>query len=86
MRNRKKDQVNDISSDSEFKAKVNMKLDQICNTTTDIKADIKYIQQKQNEHSAEIAVMKENIKTAFMRIDELRSSVKGIEFPKGGKQ
>lgn len=75
LRNKKKDEVGDIASDSEFKVKVNMKLDQICNTTTDIKTDIKSIQQKQNEHSEQIAVLKRDLETAFMRIDELRDMI-----------
>ena len=77
LRNKKKDDVGDIEANQEFRVKVNMKLDQICTTTTDIKTDIKSIQQKQSEHSEQIAVLKRDLETAFMRIDELRDSIKG---------
>lgn len=77
LRNKKKDEVGVVEANQEFRVKVNMKLDQICNTTTDIKTDIKSIQQKQSEHSEAIVVLKRDLETAFMRIDELRDSIKG---------
>ena len=78
LRNKRKDAEGDIEANQEFRVKVNMKLDQICNTTTDIKTDIKSIQQKQNEHSEQIAVLKRDLETAFMRIDELRENLRNI--------
>lgn len=62
--------------------KVNMKLDQVCATTTNIQADIKVMQNKQIEHTEQILKLENNINRAHERIDELRdkvNSIKGIE-------
>ena len=75
LRNGKKDFSTSIESDTEFKVKVNSKLDQICATSNDIKTDIKAIQQEQRDHAEKIAVIKRDLETAFMRIDELRDAV-----------
>lgn len=37
--------------------KVNMKLDQVCTTTSEIRTDIKTMQTKQIEHTEQIAVL-----------------------------
>ena len=75
LRNGKKDLSSTIETDTEFKVKVNSKLDQICATTNDIKTDIKAIQQEQRQHAEDIAVIKRDLETAFMRIDELRNMI-----------
>lgn len=62
--------------------KVNMKLDQVCQTTSEIRTDIKTIQNRQIEHTEQITVLQERVNTAFMRIDELR---KTLDLLKGGK-
>lgn len=63
--------------------KVNMKLDQVCTTTSEIRTDIKAIQTKQIEHTEQIAVLTGRVDTAFMRIDELRTAIQ--EMQKGAK-
>ena len=75
LRNRQKDNTITVEADTEFKVKVNSKLDQICTTTNDIKTDIKAIQIKQQQHEKDIAIIKRDLETAFMRIDELRDMI-----------
>ena len=59
--------------------KVNMKLDQVCTTTSEIRTDIKTMQTKQIEHTEQIAVLNGRVDTAFMRIDELRAAIQTIK-------
>ena len=59
--------------------KANMKLDMVCNTTTDIKTDIKAMDSKLEEHGKQIAVITRDLETAFIRIDELRDRINGKE-------
>lgn len=54
--------------------KANMKLDQVCATTTETRADIKAMDKKLVEHGEKIAVLTRDLETAFMRIDELRNT------------
>ena len=80
-RNSKKDTVaseNRLNEINQSLLKVNLKLDQVCTTTSDIKADIKSMQTKQIEHTEQIAKMEQNINTAFIRIDELREQIKDL--------
>ena len=56
--------------------KANMKLDQVCVTTNETRADIKAMNKTLAEHGEEIAVIKRDLKTAFNRIDEVREYVK----------
>ena len=59
--------------------KLNMKLDQVCTTTTEIRTDIKTMQTKQIEHTEQIAVLTGRVDTAFMRIDELRTAIQSLQ-------
>ena len=59
--------------------KVNMKLDQVCTTTSEIRTDIKTMQTKQIEHTEQIAVLTGRVDTAFMRIDELRAAIQDLQ-------
>ena len=63
--------------------KVNMKLDQVCTTTQEIRTDIKTIQNRQLEHTEQITVLQERLNTAFIRIGELRTIVN--ELQRGGQ-
>lgn len=77
VRNTKKDAVEndqELSSLREGIIKANMKLDQVCATTNDIKTDIKAMDKKLVEHSEKIAVLTRDLETAFLRIDELRKT------------
>lgn len=55
--------------------KLNMKSDQICATTNETRTDIKSMNTKINDMDKEIEVVKRDIQTAFIRIDELREKV-----------
>lgn len=59
--------------------KANMKLDMVCNTTSDIKTDIKAMDSKLEEHGKQIAIMSRDLETAFIRIDELRDRINDKE-------
>lgn len=59
--------------------KANMKLDQLCATTNETRSDIKSMTQMLNEHGESIAVIKRDLETAFMRIDELRQHIEKME-------
>ena len=76
-RNSKKDTEEDqkeLYSLREGIFKANLKLEQICATTNETRADIKAMDQKLIEHGEKIAVITRDLETAFMRIDELRES------------
>lgn len=53
--------------------KANMKLDTVCGTLTDIKTDVKAVQQQAQVTQTELAVVQRDLKTAFNRIDELKA-------------
>lgn len=59
--------------------KANMKLDQLCATTNELRQDIKTVNATLNEHGESIAVIRRDLETAFMRIDELREQIKRQE-------
>lgn len=52
--------------------KANMKLDQVCATTNETRTDIKAINNSINEIDKRVIVVERDLKTAFIRIDELR--------------
>lgn len=75
LRNGKKDTVNDVVESTEFKTRINTKLDQICATTSDIQSDIKAVQKTQNEQGAKILLIERDLNTCFARVDELRDMI-----------
>lgn len=82
VRSGKKDVAEQIEEQSALKEgifKANMKLDQLCATTTETRADIKGMTAILNEHGESIAVIKRDLETAFMRIDELRKQIEKME-------
>ena len=52
--------------------KANMKLDTVCATTNETRADIKSLNAGLGEVDKRVSVMERDLQTAFMRIDELR--------------
>ena len=58
--------------------KANMKLDQVCATTNETRADIKSLNKDLANVEKEVIVIKRDLKTAFNRIDELKERV-GME-------
>ena len=81
--NRKKDLKTDYrEEDAKFDGikesllKANIKLDQVCATTTETRTDIKALNKDIVEIDKRIAIVERDVKTAFLRIDELRESIK----------
>ncbi|MEG0528644.1 hypothetical protein ACWG0P_14125 [Amedibacillus sp. YH-ame6] len=65
-RNEKKDNEADI----ENKVKMNMKLDQLCNTTNTIAIDIKDVTKSVQSLNERVAKVEQSTKSAHHRIDE----------------
>lgn len=81
--NRKKDLKTDYrEEDAKFDGikesllKANIKLDQVCATTTETRADIKALNKDLAEMDKRIAVVERDVKTAFVRIDEIRDQIR----------
>jgi septal ring factor EnvC (AmiA/AmiB activator) len=52
--------------------KANMKLDQVCATTNETRADIKSLNNGMGALDKRVSIIERDVKTAFVRIDELR--------------
>ena len=81
--NRKKDLKTDYrEEDAKFDGikesllKANIKLDQVCATTTETRTDIKALNKDLAEMDKRIAVVERDVKTAFVRIDEIRDQIR----------
>lgn len=73
----KKDTVeeeHELSSLREGILKANMKLDTVCATTNETRADIKALNTGLGALDKRVSVMERDLQTAFIRIDELRES------------
>ena len=55
--------------------KANLKLDQVCTATADIRTEVRTMQNKQIEHTEQIARLEQSVNTAFVRIDELKEQI-----------
>ena len=75
------DKLNEINQSL---LKVNLKLDQVCNTTNDIRTETRTMQNRQMEHTEQITVLEQKVKILFDKYDEMKDNLKGIEL-KGGK-
>jgi septal ring factor EnvC (AmiA/AmiB activator) len=62
---------------SENLIKANLKLDTVCSTTTETRADIKSLFNSQADMDKRMSIFENDLKTAFIRIDELRKEVRG---------
>lgn len=76
---RKKDSTDEVTQDltkfdgiKESLIKVNMKLDQVCATTIETRADIKAMQNQYSEMDKRIVIIERDMKTLWNKIDELR--------------
>ena len=81
--NRKKDlKIEQKDESSQFEGiregliKANIKLDQLCAVTNETRTDIKSLNKDIVELDKRISVVERDIQTAFLRIDELRDSIK----------
>ena len=70
------EQIAQLESLKEALIKANLKLDQVCTTTNETRADIKALHNSINDLDKRISVVENDLKTAFMRIDELRKEVR----------
>lgn len=66
------EEVQKIESIKESLIKVNMKLDQVCATTNETRSDIKAMNEYVNTVERRVAVLEENMKAAWVGIDELK--------------
>lgn len=65
-----------LDSIKEGLLKANIKLDQVCATTNETRADIKKLNKDLADMDKRISVVERDVQTAFLRIDELREAVK----------
>ena len=79
-RNGRKDRKNEyieeaqqMQSIKESLIKMNTKLDQVCSTTNETRADIKAMNEYVSAVEKRVTVLEENMKAAWVRIDELKS-------------
>lgn len=77
----KKDFKQDISEESDRMhdidrslTKVNTKLDQLCNTTVETRADIKAMSQNLSEMERRVTIIETQLATVWKRIDELKAA------------
>lgn len=82
FRNGRKDQKEDIKQeDTKFTdigkslLKANLKLDQLCATTSETRTDIKSLNKDLNSLSGRVTVVERDLKTAFEKIDELKGKI-----------
>lgn len=82
FRNSKKDIKNEVQEDdqklksiAEGLLKANMKLDQVCGTTTETRSDIKALNKDLALIDRRLTVVETDLKTAFVSIDELKKGV-----------
>lgn len=82
LRTGNRDRKHDILEDDakldgikESLLKANMKLDQVCATTNETRTDIKALNKDLAALEKEVVVLKRDLETAFVRIDELRDKL-----------
>lgn len=66
-----------FASISEGLIKANMKLDQMCVTTTDLRTDIKGMSNDMKGYAERLIAVERDLKTAFRQIDDIRDQMKG---------
>lgn len=82
FKNGNKEQKEDIKQeDTKFTdiekslLKANLKLDQLCATTSETRTDIKSLNKDLNSLSGRVIVVERDLKTAFEKIDELKGKI-----------
>lgn len=55
--------------------KANLKLDQLCATTSETRTDIKSLNKDLSSLSGRVTVVERDLKTAFEKIDELKGKI-----------
>lgn len=59
--------------------KANMKLDQVCATTTELRSDVKSMNHELKQYSERLIIVERDLKTAFRQIDDLRDQMRGVK-------
>ena len=54
--------------------KANMKLDQTCQALTELRLDVRSLSSSLNEMDRRVTILERDVKTAFVRIDELKEA------------
>ena len=82
FKNGNKEQKEDIKQeDTKFTdiekslLKANLKLDQLCATTSETRTDIKSLNKDLNSLSGRVTVVERDLKTAFEKIEELKGKI-----------
>lgn len=82
IRNGQKDEKENIKEDDlkingirESLLKVNMKLDQVCSTTSETRVDIKSLNKDLKEMDTRLVILERDMKNAFCQIEELKEKV-----------
>lgn len=82
FKNGNKEQKEDIKQDDtkftdieKSLLKANLKLDQLCATTSETRTDIKSLNKDLNSLSGRVTVVERDLKTAFEKIDELKGKI-----------
>lgn len=82
FKNGNKEQKEDIKQeDTKFTdiekslLKANLKLDQLCATTSETRTDIKSLNKDLNSLSGRVTVVERDLKTAFEKINELKGKI-----------
>lgn len=74
-RNVAKDGKGEMEQIKESLIKANVKLDQVFNTTNETRSDIKAMNAKIQSIDKELEIVKRDVATAFIRIDELKDKL-----------
>lgn len=69
--NLKKDSTSSITANVEQVTKINMKLDEACRNTMDIKGNVTLLSNQVNEIKEELIVQKQEIKALWKNVDKL---------------
>lgn len=90
LRNGRNDSMRDraendarMESLKESLLKANIKLDQMCAIANETRNDVKSLNQSMVAMDKRLSVVENDLKTAFMRIDELREEVRKYGMDKG---
>jgi len=64
--------TNKIETINQSLIKANMKLDAACQSISELRLDIKSLSSSLNDIDRRVTILERDVKTAFMRIDELK--------------
>ena len=74
--NQNRNRSKDVEEKTSNWIKVNIKLDQVCQSQTDIKDGLRALEHDSNNNKLRLSVLEEQIKVANHRIDDLENANK----------